>query len=311
MTVRQKFPVIFGRKNVLSLNVNSTTMFMPRKILEDKLMKLLADDVGEGDVTSAAVVPFECTAQAEVIAKAEGTVAGLEEAAVLAEALGLQVTVKVTDGDLVKKGDVIMAISGDAATILTVERTLLNLLSRMSGIATATRNLITKIKKARMKTRVAATRKSALGMLYFDKKAVVVGGGDSHRLHLGDMILIKDNHIVVAGGLEKAIKLAKQNASFTKKIEVEVVAVADALKAAELGADIVMLDNFSPEQIKEAIALLKKEGFGGKVLLEASGGITSENLLDFASAGVDLLSLGELTHSTKALDISLEIIKAA
>jgi len=286
-------------------------MFIPRKVLEDKLIKLLAEDVGEGDVTSAAVVPSECTAQAEVTAKAEGVVAGLEEAAVLAEALGLQVAVEVADGDSVKKGDVLMSISGDAATILTVERTLLNLLSRMSGIATATRNLTAIIKKAHLKTRVAATRKSTLGMLYFDKKAVVVGGGDSHRLHLDDMVLIKDNHIVVSGGLAKAIKLAKQNASFSKKIEVEVTAVADALKAVELGVDIVMLDNFSPEQIKEAVTLVKKGGFGGKVLLEASGGITSENLIDYASAGVDILSLGELTHSVKALDMSLEIVKTA
>ena len=286
-------------------------MFIPRRILEEKLIKLLADDIGQGDVTSAAVVPSECTAQAEVIVKADGTVAGIEEATVLAEALGLQVNEVATDGDAVTKGDVIMAISGDAATILTVERTMLNLLSRMSGIATATRNLSEKIKKAHLKTRIAATRKSALGMLYFDKKAVVVGGGDSHRLHLDDMVLIKDNHIVVAGSLAKAVKLAKQNASFSKKIEVEVTIPDDALKAAELGADIVMLDNFSPEQIKEAVTLLKKGGFSEKVLLEASGGITAENLLDYASAGIDVVSLGALTHSVKALDMSLEITKAA
>ncbi len=286
-------------------------MFVPRKVMENKLIRLLADDIGEGDVTCAAIVPSECTAEAEVVAKAEGTIAGVEEVAVLAEALGLQVSDEISDGDLVKKGDVIMAISGDAATILAVERTLLNLLSRMSGIATFTKNLTDKIKKARLKTRVAATRKSALGLLYFDKKAVVVGGGDSHRLHLDDMILIKDNHIVVAGSLEKAVKLAKKNASFSKKIEVEVTVLADVLKAAEFGADIVMLDNFSPEQVKEAAVLLKKSGLAGKVLLEASGGITGENLLDYAIAGVDILSLGALTHSVKALDISLEIIKTA
>jgi len=286
-------------------------MFVPRRLLEERLLRLLADDVGEGDVTSAAIVPAECTAQAEVIVKADGIVAGMEEGAILAEALGLEVTVEVADGDKVEKGDVLMALSGDAATILTVERTLLNLMSRMSGIATTTHNLTEKIRKAHLKTRIAATRKSALGMLYFDKKAVVVGGGDSHRLHLDDMILIKDNHIVVAGSLENALKLAKKNASFSKKIEAEVTKSADALKAAELGADVVMLDNFSPEQIKEAIGLLKKEGLAGKVLLEASGGITAENLLEYAASGVDLISLGELTHSVKALDMSLEIVKAA
>jgi nicotinate-nucleotide pyrophosphorylase (carboxylating) len=202
-------------------------------------------------------------------------------------------------------------LSGDARTILSAERTLLNLLSRMSGIATSTRNLSQKIKKAHFNAKVASTRKSAPGLLYFDKKAVIIGGGDPHRLHLDDMVLIKDNHIAVAGSLEKAVKLANQKISFTKRIEVEVASPSDALKAAELGADIVMLDNFQPAKVKEAVELFKKGGFAGKVLLEASGGIREENLLDYAAAGVDLISLGELTHSVKALDISLEIVRVA
>ncbi|MCW4009824.1 MAG: carboxylating nicotinate-nucleotide diphosphorylase [Candidatus Bathyarchaeota archaeon] len=284
---------------------------MPRRILEEKLTKLLAEDIGLGDVTSSAVIPSECTAEAEVIAKAEGTVAGVEEALVLAEVLGLQVDAEVDDGDEVQKGEVLVRLYGDAATILSVERTLLNLMSRMSGIATATKRLTQKIKKAKLKTRIAATRKSAPGLLYFDKKAVLVGGGDAHRLHLDDLILIKDNHLALAGSLQEALKLAKLHASFSKKIEVEVTNSVDALKAAELGADIVMLDNFAPAQAKETVALFKKEGFYGEVLLEASGGISSENLLEYAEAGVDLISLGELTHSVKALDISLEIVNAA
>jgi len=178
----------------------------------------------------------------------------------------------------------------------------------MSGIATVTSEYVEKLRKAKLKTRVAATRKSAPGLLFFDKKAVFIGGGDPHRLHLDDMLLIKDNHIVVAGSLEAAVKAAKQFASFSRKIEVEVLAPEDAVKAAELGADVVLLDNFSPEQIKEAVALLKKAGLLGKILLEASGGITGENLVEYAAAGVDLVSLGELTHSVKALDMSLEIV---
>lgn len=284
-------------------------MFVPRKILEEKLLKLLAEDIGQSDVTSAVVVPSGLTATAEVIVKAEGVVAGVEEAVVLAEALGLKVEVQEADGAEVKSGQTLLRICGDARTILTAERTLLNLLSRMSGIATATKKLTAKLQKAKLTTRVAATRKAAPGLLFFDKKAVVVGGGDAHRLHLDDMILIKDNHIALAGSLENALKRAKQNASFSKKIEAEVTKPADALKAAELGADIVMLDNFSPKQVKDAVALLKKAGFAGKVLLEASGGITGENLVEFAAAGVDLVSLGELTHSVKALDVSLEIVK--
>jgi nicotinate-nucleotide pyrophosphorylase (carboxylating) len=249
------------------------------------------------------------TAEAAVIAKEAGIAAGIEEAVILAESLGLKVKTEVADGEKVKNGQIIMKISGDARTILSVERTLLNLLARMSGIATTTRKLIDKLKKANLTTKIAATRKTAPGSHYFDKKAVFVGGGDPHRLHLDDMILIKDNHIAVTGGIENAVKRAKQNASFSKKIEVEVSSVADALKAAEAGTDIIMLDNFSPRQIKETTALLKKAGFLGKILLEASGGITEENLLKYASTRVDIISLGELTHSTKALDISLEIVK--
>jgi nicotinate-nucleotide pyrophosphorylase (carboxylating) len=282
-------------------------MFIPRKVLEEKLTQLLADDIGQGDVTTAALVPANLTVEAEVIAKEAGTAAGVEEATVLAESLGLSVKGLVEDGKQVKKEQVILKISGDARTILSCERTMLNLLSRMSGIATTTRQLTEKLKKARSKTRITATRKTALGLSYFDKKAVVTGGGDPHRLHLDDMVLIKDNHLVVAGSVEAAVKTAKQNVSFSKKIEVEVTRTADALKAAKAGADVVMLDNFSPKQIKDTLEALRKAGFLGKVLLEASGRITEENLLEYAATQVDIISLGALTHSVKALDISLEI----
>jgi nicotinate-nucleotide pyrophosphorylase (carboxylating) len=284
-------------------------MFVPRKILEEKLKQLLAEDIGLGDVTSAAVVPSGLTAEAAVKAKEAGTAAGVEEAAVLAESLGLNVKAEVADGEAFRKGQVIMKISGDARTILSAERTILNLISRMSGIATTTRKLTAKLKKARVKARIAATRKTAPGLLYFDKKAVLIGGGDPHRLHLDDMVLVKDNHITVAGSIENAVKNAKQNASFSKKIEVEVARVTDVLKAAEAGADIIMLDNFSPKQIRAAVELLKKAGFFGKILLEASGKITAENLLEYATTQVDIISMGELTHSVEALDVSLEITR--
>lgn len=283
-------------------------MFMPRKVLEDKLTQLIAEDVGQGDVTAAAIVPQGSIAQAKIIAKGTGVVAGIEETTVLAETLGLKVIPHIADGQEVKSGQKLMQLSGDARTILTGERTILNLLSRMSGIATTTKRLTEKLKKEGLKARVAATRKTALGFLYFDKKAVMIGGGDTHRMNLDDMILIKDNHLVLAGSLENALKRAKENASFSKKIEVEITQPNDAVKAAQLGADIIMFDNFNPKQVKDAVKSLKKEGFFGKVLLEASGGINEENLLDFAKAEVDLISMGALTHSVKALDISLEII---
>jgi nicotinate-nucleotide pyrophosphorylase (carboxylating) len=283
-------------------------MFIPRLIVEERLKQFLEEDVGEGDVTAAAVIPKDLTVKAEVIAKAEGIVAGLEEAAILAESVGLQAEAKTVDGDKVKNKQILMVLSGDAQSILAVERTLLNLLSRMSGIATKTRSLTEQLKKAKVKARIAATRKSAPGLLYFDKKAVAIGGGDPHRLHLDDMILIKDNHLAIVGSAEEAVKKAKANNSFSKKIEVEVTSQQDALKAAEAGADIVMLDNFSPKQAKEAGEKLREAGYNN-VLLEVSGGITAETLLEYASAQVDIISMGELTHSVKALDISLEIIR--
>ena len=282
-------------------------MFIPRKILEEKLLQMLAEDIGQGDVTTAAIIASGLKASAAVIAKEAGIAAGIEETAILAESLGLKITKAVADGEKIKKNQVILEISGDAQTILSAERTMLNLISRMSGIATTTKKLVEKLRKAKMNTQIAATRKTAPGLSYFDKKAVLIGGGDPHRLHLDDMILIKDNHITLAGSIENAVTRAKQNASFTKKIEAEVTSTADALKAAEAGADIVMLDNFSPKQAREAVAAFKKAGFFGKILLEASGGITAENLLEYASTQVNIISLGELTHSTKALDASLEI----
>ena len=284
-------------------------MFIPRKILEEKLRKMLAEDIGQGDITTALIVPAESTAEAEVIAKESGVVAGIEEGKILLESLGLKVHTSVKDGEKIRDRQVLMRISGDAKTILSAERTFINILSRMSGIATATRKLTEKIRKAELKTRIACTRKTAPGLLYFDKKAVSIGGGDSHRLHLDDMILIKDNHIAMAGSVEEAVKKVREKASFSKKIEVEVETVEDVLAAAKAEVDIIMLDNFSPKQIEKAIRLLKKAGFLGRILLEASGGITTQNILVFASTGIDIVSLGELTDSVKALDVSLEVRK--
>lgn len=283
-------------------------MFVPRRIMEEKLKQILAEDIGQGDITATALIPPKLQVKAEVIAKEDGVVAGIEEATILAEYMGLEVKAKLTDGKKIRNKQVLLQISGDAQTILSVERTLLNVLSRMSGIATKTRALTEKLQKAKVKARIAATRKSAPGLLYFDKKAAVIGSGDPHRLHLDDMILIKDNHLTIVGCVEEAVKRAKANASFTKKIEVEVTNIEAAIKAAEAGADIVMLDNFTPKQAKEAGERLRKAGFTN-VLLEVSGGITAENLLDYASAQVDVISMGGLTHSVKALDISLEIVK--
>jgi len=284
-------------------------MFLPSKILEEKLRNMLAEDVGEGDITTALTVPVGATGEAEVRFKEPGIVAGIEESTVLLESLGLKIQASFRDGEEIEADEIIMKISGDARTILSVERTLLNLLSRMSGIATATRQLVKKILKAKLKTRIACTRKTAPGLLYFDKKAVLLGGGDTHRLHLDDMILIKDNHVAMVRSLQDAVRRAKERASFSKKIEVEVTSAAAAVKAAEAGADVIMLDNFSPQRVEEAIRVLEEAGFLGRVLVEASGGINAENVLSYASKKVDIVSLGEITESPRALDINLKVAK--
>jgi nicotinate-nucleotide pyrophosphorylase (carboxylating) len=284
-------------------------MFLPRKILEKKLQEMLTEDLGQGDITTTLIIPPECIAEAEVRAKEAGVAAGIEEATILLESLGLKVEAQAVDGDKIKSKQKLMKVSGDTRTILSAERITLNIISRMSGIATTTRKLVEKLQKNKLETKVACTRKTAPGLLYFDKKAVFLGGGDVHRLHLDDMILIKDNHLAVAGCVEKAIRQVKAKASFSKKVEVEAANVEDALVAAEAGVDIIMFDNFSPKKIEKAVRLMSKKGLFGKVLLEASGGITEENILSFARTGVDVVSLGEVTHSSKALNVSLEITK--
>jgi len=282
---------------------------LPRRILEETLLHILVEDLGQGDVTTSATIPEGTVAEASVVARESGIAAGIEEATLLLQSLGLQVDASINDGERIVPKQVLLSISGDARAILAVERTLLNILSRMSGIATNTRKLIERLRKAKLKTRVACTRKTAPGLMYFDKKAVLIGGGDTHRLHLDDMILIKNNHIALVGSVEKAVERAKKQVSLSKKIEVEVTRIEDVLKAVEAGADIVMFDNFSPKLVETAVGLLKKAKLYGKVLLEASGGITAENIVEFASTGVDLVSLGEVTQSPKALNVSLEVTK--
>jgi len=282
-------------------------MSLPKRVLEEKFRRFVEEDVGHGDVTTFYTIPYGTVVEAEIISKDKGLIAGVEEALIFTESFGLQAKALVADGSKVGENTRILHIEGDAATLLSIERTLLNLLSRMSGIATVTNRLIKKIRDAGYKTQVASTRKTAPGLSHFDKKAVTVGGGDSHRLGLDDMVLIKDNHIAIAGSSKEALKRVHGKASFSKKIEVEVQHVNDILEAAKTGVDIIMLDNFTPKQAKNAVDLLKKKGLRDKALVEASGGITERNILEYAATGVDIVSLGEITDSAKALDFSLEI----
>ncbi|HML02604.1 MAG TPA: carboxylating nicotinate-nucleotide diphosphorylase [Candidatus Bathyarchaeia archaeon] len=289
--------------------MDGAIMFLPREILEQKLQEFLKEDLGHGDVTTFATIPAGVTVEAEVRTKEAGVIAGLEEAIVLGESLGVQVKTTVVNGAEVKPKTVLLKIIGDARTLLSMERTLLNLLSRMSGIATTTKQIVEKIRKAGYKTRIASTRKVAPGLAYFDKKAVVIGSGDAHRSGLDDMVLIKDNHIAIAGGATQAVRKARESTSFSKKIEIEVTNSDDAVKVAEAKVDVIMLDNLQPTQIKDALEKLEKKRLRNHVLVEASGRINEKNVLEFAATGVDILSLGEITQNAKALDMNLKVVK--
>ena len=265
----------------------------------------LAEDVGDGDHTSLSTIPVEKRGIAQLIIKESGTVAGIEEALAVLEQVdkGLQVEVFMTDGQSVRVGDVVMRVEGCIHSILLAERLLLNIMQRMSGIATATRRIVDAL--AGTKTRVLDTRKTTPLLRFLEKKAVRLGGGVNHRFGLYDMILIKDNHVDYAGGIGEAIEKANHYRETLDKpiaIEIEVRNLEEVKKVLEVGKiERIMLDNFKPEQIREAVARID-----GRFVTEASGGITEENVREYAETGVDYISIGALTHSVKSLDMSLK-----
>ena len=269
------------------------------------LLRFIEEDAPSGDLTSSALAPLgRC--RAEIRAKAAGVVAGIEEASILFAHFGVSVGRGLSDGDACEPGSLVMSLEGDAERILLVERTALNILSRMSGIATATRALVNEAGRIRPSLRIAATRKTCPGMRALDKKAVVIGGGEGHRATLSDMILIKDNHLKLVP-LVESVKRARRMAP-SGRIEVEVTSGGEAVMAAEAGAGAVMFDNMDPASIREAIRSLESRGLRKRVLLEASGGIGPENLEDYASLDLDRVSMGSLTHSVRGLDLSLEVV---
>lgn len=270
----------------------------------------LDEDIGLGDITTEAVITEGVRAEAVILAKARGIVAGISEASRLFSLLDCKVKPLKHDGERIRQGEKIIRISGPAASILRGERVALNLLMRMSGIATLTRQYVEIVEKSDPDVRIACTRKTAPGLRFLDKKAVRIGGGDTHRLRLDDCILIKDNHLRIVGSVEKAVRRARERVSFTKKIEVEISSLAGAMQAIQAGADIIMLDNLSPQEVGRIVRELKRRDLRGKVVIEASGGINLENAAKYASTGVDVLSVGALTHSPRALDMSLEVEKA-
>ncbi|MCD6538395.1 carboxylating nicotinate-nucleotide diphosphorylase [Candidatus Bathyarchaeota archaeon] len=280
---------------------------MLRSILRERLMDFLREDIGMGDLTTEAVVPAEVRVEAHIVVNEPAVIAGLYETSILFEIVEAEFKAEVEDGTEVSAGTIIAEINGSGRAVLSAERTALNILMRMSGIATITRKLVSMIRKEGLNVRVAATRKTAPGLRYFDKKAVAIGGGDPHRFRLDDAILIKDNHIRIAGGVGEAIKRARSAISFSKKLEVEAKTVYEALEAAKAGADIIMLDNMSVGEVEETIRSLRDEGLRDRVLIEVSGGIDENNILEYARLKPDVISLGFLTHSVRAVDMSLDV----
>jgi len=274
--------------------------------LERIVDNALAEDLSWGDITTDALIPSGLEDKAIILARANGVLAGVEVAALVFSRVdpGLKVQLVLEDGARLKPGDVIAVVTGSVASILKAERTALNFLQRLSGIATETARYVEAVKGC--KTVICDTRKTTPGLRLLEKYAVRVGGGKNHRHHLGDGVLLKDNHLAVLSKrgipLAQAVRQAREHAPHALKVEVEVTTPQQAREAAAAGADIVMLDNMSIEEMRQVAREL-----GGKVLLEASGGVTLQTVRSVAETEVDVISVGALTHSARALDISLEL----
>lgn len=268
--------------------------------VDDFLIQALKEDLGTGDVTSLACVPQEAMAQGQFIAKEAGVICGLDIAARVFFLLdaGVSFLPKVEDGCKVEKGDVIAQIKGPAQAVLMGERLALNLLQRLSGIATKTAQAV--LETVGTKTQICDTRKTTPGMRALEKYAVRIGGGKNHRFGLYDAVMIKDNHIVAAGGIEKAVSAARAYIPHTMKIEVEVSDLAQVQEALAAGADIIMFDNMDNETMALAVTQID-----GQAVTEASGNMNERSLKEVCACGVDYISIGALTHSVKSLDISL------
>ena len=270
-----------------------------------EIIKMVYHDIGFEDLTTNALIDPDILIKARIITREDGILSGVDLASSIFKEFSIKSTIRKFDGEYVGADDVVMDIEGNARTILTVERTVLNIIMRMSGIATITYNLI---KKVDNRVIVAGTRKTTPGLQFFEKEAIRMGGGDTHRFRLDDCVLIKDNHIAIVGNVKTAIEKAKEYVSFTKKIEIEVESTKDALEAAIHGVDIVMLDNMNPNEVKNVVHALENKNLRDKILIEVSGGINPDNILDYADIGVDIISTGYITHSVRSLDMSLEII---
>lgn len=275
-------------------------MNLDKKQIDKIVLNALEEDMPYGDVTTDNLIPEEDVTEAKFIAKADGVIAGMPVAARVFELIDSRISIEIlkNDGDKVSKGDIIAVLKGPTAGILKGERTALNLMQRLSGIATRT-NVFTELVKD-YKVSVADTRKTTPGLRYLEKYAVRCGGGRNHRYSLSDAVMLKDNHIAAGGGIIPAVAKVRANIPHTVKIEVEVEDMEMVRQAVESGADIIMLDNMNEAAMAEAVKYID-----GRALVEASGDVTEERIRAIAETGVDIISIGRITHSVKALDISL------
>ena len=276
--------------------------------LRESLVRFLREDIGQGDLTSQYTVDEGLKSSSQIICKSEiAVVAGLEEAKIIFEICNCDSKALVNDGDIVKRGIRVMKINGNTRAILKAERTALNLIMRMSGIATDTKRFVDIVKTVSKDIKVMGTRKTAPGLRYFDKKSIKLGGGHSHRNTLDEMILIKDNHLAVSTSIQNAISNARLKAGKNVMIECEVSNKKSSVEAIKSGADIIMLDNFTPEMAQKTISYLRKSGLREKVLIEISGGVNISNIKDYALALPDMISIGSLTHSSNSIDFSMNM----
>ncbi|WP_129599462.1 carboxylating nicotinate-nucleotide diphosphorylase [Methanohalophilus profundi] len=272
-------------------------------MLRGQIENFIREDLGYHDI-SCQMVP-DTIAEAVVFAKQDCVIAGVEIAEAIFDYFDIEYTRKVADGEKVRNNDVIFELKADTVSLLRAERLSLNFLGHLSGIATLTRDCVEAVNEC-SEAVVAATRKTTPGIREFEKLAVIAGGGDPHRFNLSDSIMIKDNHRNIMG-LENAILKAKEMASFTQKIEAEVESTTDAILAAKMGVDIIMLDNMSPSEIISTVEKLRHAGLRNKVIVEVSGGINTENLAEYAKTGIDVISMGSLIHKAQWADLSMEM----
>jgi nicotinate-nucleotide pyrophosphorylase (carboxylating) len=270
---------------------------------KELIAAFLAEDVGTGDITTELTTP-DSRGRATIHCEENAVVAGLRYAGMVFELMGVDYELIAEDGSRVEEGQEVMRLEGPLRGIMSCERTALNIIMRMSGIATATAAVLESCRARNPKIRIAGTRKTTPGFRYFEKAAIAMGGGEPHRFALDDMMLIKDNHIKAAGGVAEAME-ASLDAPYSMKVEIEVDTVEDAMTAAKMGADIIMVDNRTPEEtarFRDAIKAINED-----IIVEASGGITAENAPEYSSSA-DMISMGSLTHSVRAVQFSLDII---